>query len=147
MIQFAYQAHQIRARPGVGIDVVYRPKARIRLSGPGGSEEFAALVDTGADETLFLADVVAKLGLGLRDEDRTVIVGIEGSSTTIWYARVTLEVMTPGGGPRWAARVGFYLGTKPILGHAGFLDHFTAKFNGGAKTLTLTPNETAPAPG
>jgi len=36
------------------------------------------------------------------------------------------------------------LGPKPILGHAGFLDHFTAKFNGRAKTLTLTPNGATP---
>ncbi len=74
-----------------------------------------------------------------------MIRGIEGSLVTIWYATVNLEILTSGGGPRWSARVGFYLGTRPILGHAGFLDHFTARFNGRAKTLTLTPNGTAPA--
>ena len=57
---------------------------------------------------------------------------------------VALELIAPGGGPWWATRVGFYAGAKPVLGHAGFLDHFTAKFNGRAKLLTLTPNGTAP---
>ena len=35
---------------------------------------------------------------------------------------------------------------KDFLGHSGFPDHFTARFNGRAKTLTLTPNGTAPPP-
>ncbi len=144
MIQFAYESQQVRARSGTGVDLVYRPKARIRIDGPKGTDELSALVDTGADETLLPVDLAERLGLELRDEARTVILGIVGNSTPIWYAQVNLEVLRPGGGPRWSARVGFYLGAKPILGHAGFLDHFTAKFNGRAKTLTLTPNGTTP---
>lgn len=103
------------------------------------------LVDTGSYATLIPSIFADLLGLILRDDDQETILGIGRSSIVIWYATVKLEVLTPGGGPRWSARVGFYPGTKPILGHSGFLDHFTARFNGRSKTLTLTPNGTAPA--
>ena len=145
MIQFPYQGYEVQGKESPRSDSVYRPEVEIRLIGPKGFRDFSALADTGADETLFSIDLADRLGLEIRDEDRTLIRGIEGTATTIWYAQVNLEVLTPGGGPRWSARVGFYLGTRPILGHAGFLDHFTARFNGRAKTLTLTPNGTAPA--
>ncbi len=146
MIQFPYEAQKVRARSGVGFDLVYRPKARIRIVGPKGADELLALVDTGADETLLPVDLAETLGLELRDEDRTVVLDIVGNSTTIWYVTINLEVLIPGDGPCWSARVGFYLGRKPILGHSGFLNHFTARFDGRAKTLTLTPNGTAPPP-
>jgi len=144
MIQFPYEPARIIAHNGKQAELIYRPIALIRVIGPAGQRDLTGLVDTGADATLIPATFASLLGIPLNDNDKEDILGLGGSSTTIWYAQVNLEVLTPGGGPRWSARVGFYLGSKPILGHAGFLDHFTARFNGRAKTLTLTPNGTAP---
>ena len=126
--------------------MIYRPVATVLISGPADVRELTALVDTGADSTLLSYTYIELLGLILQDEDREDIVGIGGQSSTVWYATVNLGLVTPGDGPRWAARAGFYRDARPILGHEGFLDHFTAKFNGRAKTLTLTPNGTAPLP-
>ena len=144
MIQFPYHEFRVRYDSPNKQESVYRPLAKIRISGPKGFRELFALVDTGADETLLPHDLVDRLELEIRDNHKNVITGIGGSSTTIWYSTVNLEILTPGRGPYWSARIGFHYGSRSILGHSGFLDYFTAKFNGRAKQLTLTPNGTAP---
>ena len=146
MIQFPYHEQSVHDAASQAPETFYRPMAKIRIAGPKGFRDLFALVDTGSDETLFPYDLVDRLGVTIRDGHKNEIRGIGGHTTTIWYSTVNLELLTPGGGPRWSARVGFYLGARSVLGHSGFLDHFTAKFNGRAKRLTLTPNQTAPPP-
>jgi hypothetical protein len=62
------------------------------------------------------------------------------------YGTVAGGARGGGGGYRWSARVGFHAGFRVMLGHSGFLDYFTASFNGRSRQLTPTPNGTAPAP-
>jgi hypothetical protein len=49
---------------------------------------------------------------------------------------------------RWSARVGFVSRADNIalLGHAGFLDHFSATFDGLRKCVTLKAQEPLPVP-
>jgi Aspartyl protease len=118
----------------------------IRVIGPAGDDDLRALVDTGSDDTLLPDSLIGLLGVALRPGDQAVIVGIEGSTTVVRYGTVDLEIPGAGGGYRWSARVGFHASFRVVLGHIGFLEYFTASFNGRTRQLTLTPNGTAPAP-
>ena len=146
MIRFPYQSFPVKGTRGAKYDIVYRPMIPIRAMGPAGDDDLRALVDTGADDTLLPASLIDLLGVALRPGDQAVIVGIEGSTTVVRYGTVDLEIPEAGGGYRWSARVGFHASFRVVLGHIGFLEYFTASFNGRTRQLTLTPNGTAPAP-
>ena len=144
MIQFDYERYLIFDSKSKRRVPIRRPVARIRVTGSIGSEEILAWVDTGADLSMLPLSLAEPLGITLQADDQELILGVGREPVLIWHATVNLGLITPGGGPSWAARVGFHSGYQALLGHAGFLDHFTARFNRRAKTLTLTPNGTAP---
>jgi hypothetical protein len=64
------------------------------------------------------------------------------------FADVEPELGRPDGNLRWLSRVYFAPDDASqetlILGHQGFLDYFTASFNGDECTLELTPNRHLP---
>jgi hypothetical protein len=62
---------------------------------------------------------------------------------------VVLQLESDGVIVRWQSLVNFYDFDSPeletvILGHAGFLEFFTATFDGRDGILTLTPNDEIP---
>jgi hypothetical protein len=146
MIRFPYQSFPVRGTRGAGYDTLHRPMIPIRAIGAAGDDDLRSLVDTGADDTLLPDLLIGLLGVTIRLGDQAVIVGIEGSTTVVRYGTVDLEIPGPGGRYRWSARVGFHASFRVVLGHSGFLDYFTASFNGRSRQLTLTPNGTASAP-
>jgi hypothetical protein len=146
MIRFPYEAYPVRGVGATRHAIVHRPMIPIRIVGPAGRHDLPALVDTGADDSLLPDLLIGLLGVALRPGDHAVIVGIEGSTTVVRYGTIDLEIPGAGGGYRWSARVGFHASFRVVLGHSGFLEYFTASFNGRSRHLTLTPNGTAPAP-
>jgi hypothetical protein len=116
----------------------------IRIIGPAGSRELVGLADSGADDILLPESLIERLGVIIRPDDRAAIAGITGEATVARYGTVALELARGGRPYRWSAQVGFYGRAKVVLGHADFLDHFTATFNGRQRHLTLQPNGTAP---
>jgi hypothetical protein len=124
--------------------MVYRPMVPIRVIGPGGSYELLGLADSGADDVLLPEFLIERLGITIEPSDRIVISGITGEATLAQYGTVDLELARGARPYRWSALVGFYGRTKTVLGHVGFLDHFTATFNGRQRQLTLQSNGTAP---
>jgi hypothetical protein len=141
-MRFSYQTYLVR---GVGKSLyaqVHRPVISIRVIGPNGDDVLMGLADTGADDTLLPDFLIGALGVAIVPGDQASIVGIDGGTTVVRYGTVDLELP----GYRWSARVGFHARFNAILGHVGFLDHFTATFNARRRHLTLTPNGSAPAP-
>jgi hypothetical protein len=71
-----------------------------------------------------------------------------GGPVVIQLGTLDLELRRGRTACRWSARVGLVARADnlALLGHAGFLDHFTARFDGLRHRITLTPNGTAPAP-
>jgi hypothetical protein len=140
MIRFPYKASTVRGTRGGASETIYRPMIPIVVYGPDGNYEVMAWVDTGSDDTLFPDNLIRRLGVVLNPNEHAVIAGIEGSMTVVRYGMVDLEIPEQGGGYRWSARVGFHAGPRIVLGHCGFLEFFTASFNGRNRHLTLTPN-------
>ena len=69
-----------------------------------------------------------------------------GGATSAHYGTVDLEIREGPSIFRWSAYVGFYAEVDAILGHKGFLNVFTAIFDGRGHHLELTPNGTALPP-
>ena len=68
-----------------------------------------------------------------------------GQQITLSYGDIEFELVHPDGNLRWPSRVYFVSGDADkdtlILGHQGFLEYFTATFDGENWTLTLEANE------
>ena len=69
-------------------------------------------------------------------------------SVDVLIGSLDIELRSKRAKARWSAQVGFVPRADNIalLGHVGFLDHFSATFDGLRKRVTLKPNGTFPAP-
>ena len=145
-MRFDYLPQEVDPLPGEeGIQIVSRPVIVVRAIGPAGAWLIPGLVDTGATETLLPLSYVARLGVPRGD--RIELAGAGGQLIPAWLSRVDLDLTRGRTLYRWSARVAFVARRGEALwGHEGFLDHFTATFDGLRKRLTLRPNGTFPPP-
>jgi hypothetical protein len=140
-MRFRYQGYPVRALGG-GLTQVYRPSIPLRVIGPTHDHVAFGLLDTGADDTLLPDRFIAMLGVTIQSGMRAPIRGIGGGALTADFGRVDFQLRAH----RWSALVGFYAGNQVLLGHAGFLEHFGASFNGISRTVTLRSIGALPAP-
>jgi hypothetical protein len=131
-----------------GARIRYRPVMAVRLTGPAGSRLRDGLLDTGADDTMFEEPVATLLGVDLRQaEERTVALVGRPLPVRCRFAPVLLRISD---GLQetyeWTAIVGF-AATRlryNLLGQAGFLQFFSADFNGETREATLLPTPSFP---
>jgi hypothetical protein len=145
-MRFHYHSYPVRGAGTTRYAMVHRPMIPLRVIGPTGEDDFLALADTGADDTLLPDFLIKSLGVIIAPGDQALIVGIDGGRSVVRYGTLDLELPGPGGGYRWSARAGFHANFNAILGHTGFFEHVTATFNGQRRHITLTPNGSASAP-
>ncbi len=141
-MRFLYKPYAV---PEIGMTrriLVYRPMVPVRIIGPSGEHELPGLADTGADDVLLPDVLIEELGVVIAPGDRAAVGTFDGGVSIVRYGWVDLELP----GYRWSAKVGFHANYKVLLGNSGFLQHFTASFNGQRRYLNLTPNGTAPTP-
>lgn len=130
-----------------GALVRYKPIFRVRLEFANRFSTVSALLDTGSDDTVFPRSVAEDLQLPLDGLPVCNAAGV--GKGTIPYAVAEVAVLL-GEGPDsllWNAAVGFRLDRArafPLLGHAGFLQFFTAEFRGDTHDVILTPNASFP---
>jgi hypothetical protein len=145
-MKFPYRATDtLSAETGLP-DVSLRPEVLIRAIGAGGARRIRALVDTGADECLFPMGIARYCGISTTLGAGPPIRGVGGSQLRTSFGEVTLELRHGKGRIRWRTRAQFYQFHSPddevfLLGHSGFLDYFTAVFDGQESVLILTPND------
>lgn len=130
--------------------LILRPIVTVRISGLTGHARWDALVDTGADETIFPLSMAELIGIKLDEEVTSVAAGISGDRLKIHYGEVGLEIEADGTRVAWRTTVGFVdFGRADdeviILGHGGCLDYFTATFDGENSLLELMPNSLLPS--
>jgi hypothetical protein len=116
----------------------------VRVIGPAGDQGVFGLADTGADDTMLPDPLSADLGV--TSLSAPVLIGGIGGVTYVRFGTVDMEVSDGSGSYRWSARVGFSPHPQPVLGIKGFLQFFTATFNGRLRRLDLRPNGMAPPP-
>jgi predicted aspartyl protease len=125
--------------------VVLRPEIPVRVHGPAGTADMLALVDTGADSSILPLSVAHELGIETTPGKGPGAMAFGGERIALSFAEVVLEVSQHETAIRWPARL--YFADFPddtekavILGHEGFLDYFTATFDGEECVVTLEPN-------
>ncbi|MBX9625242.1 MAG: retroviral-like aspartic protease family protein [Gemmataceae bacterium] len=119
-----------------------RPVFNVTVIGPGGVWGGPALLDTGADDTVFPDFVAANVGLDLSAAPTGAASGVGTVGYPIRYAEVRLRVLDGTELREWPARVGFTAAPlkRALLGYAGFLQFFTAAFDGERERVELAVN-------
>jgi hypothetical protein len=128
---------------------VTRPEIAVSIVGPLGSVSQIGLVDTGSDHTIFPRSVADWLGVTLKEAEGPPTTVFGGSLVKLLEGEVSLVLESNGDRLAWTTRVCFFDFPDPateasVLGHAGFLNFFTAVFDGQNATLELIPNTDLP---
>jgi hypothetical protein len=145
-VRFPYLRFSVAPTPAhTGSALAYRPYIPILVVGTRGAARLDALLDTGADQVILPRSIAEPLGIDLDVGASARFRGVGGQIVTVIYGRVELEVGTRSQRIRWPATVAFLDGAGgAILGHTGFLEYFTATFNGQQRHVALTPNSALP---
>ena len=148
-VKFPYRRYQVRGSTGSTPRIIHRPVIPIRLTGPGGDLRLFALVDTGADETLFPRWAAEQIEVPVDESKPLDIVGIGGHRVSALPGHVEFELTDDQQVYQWPSVVRFASWPESqtqlaILGHAGCLNFFTTIFDGHARAIDITPNSTFP---
>lgn len=116
---------------------ISRPLIPIILSGPKGSITIDALVDSGADRSLFHLEIGKRLGLDLFSAPTEFFSGIEAGRLSSYLLSVDMQIM--GLDKKVSIPAGFVEsdGVSAILGQDGFFDAFRIKFEKQRNTIEI----------
>jgi len=148
-VKFPYMAIPTRQPvPSLGGRLVrHSPVVPVLLGGTATPQLRDGLLDTGADDTVFSDAVAAALGIDLSHaEQRSIALAGRPQPIVCRYAPVQLRISDGVETFEWPATVGFVAGRLhyALLGQAGFLQYFSAEFDGGNHIVTLTPKPSFP---
>lgn len=141
-MKFEYKVYPRDPVPGAPEGVIFQPKIPIIIHGPTGKMPFDALVDTGADHTIFPRLNAEHIGASLHERNLSHTSGIGPEAVKSFYAEgIELELQVDGEKYKWSAPVWFSETDDfpALLGRKGFLEYFTATFDGDGHILTLKP--------
>lgn len=144
-MKFPYREYICGYSGTTDLRIARRPVIPIRVVGQSTFMRCNALVDTGADETLFPSAIARALGVEFETGVTSEALGFTGDGVSIRFGRVTIEIESDGETVAWTDTVGFADFPESddlmvILGHGGCLDYFLAVFDGERGELELTPN-------
>lgn len=147
-MNFPYTA-SIQEEPRTGdFLIIRRPEIPVTISGPNGSATFVGLVDTGSDNTIFPKSIAESLGIKLEPGVGLPARSFGGHEIILLFGQVRIYVEDDVESCEWQAIVCFHDSQSSqdsvILGHDGFLEFFTATFDGAAELLTLKSNAALP---
>lgn len=147
MLQFPYEPVPFTgtAPPSLPTTTAHwRPFAPVTIIGPTGvSRHFKrALIDPGADDTVFPLDLVSVLHVSLRP-DTGHRLRWRGQLYPLRFGQVALQLSESSTAYRWRAIVCFSNAPIPyrILGNAGCLEFFDVTFRGADRLTELEPNQ------
>jgi hypothetical protein len=147
---FPYQSIICGAPNGQDYVLVRRPEIDVTIMGPAGLARCIGLVDTGSDQTILPRSVADELGILLAPAEGPPAVAFGGHRVQLLIGDAILTLTAGGESLAWKAPICFFdfpvtKDETVILGHAGFLEFFTATFDGKHETLMLVPNDELPA--
>ena len=147
MLQFPYEPVPLTGVPPASLPSTatarWRPFVPVTIVGPTGVSRYfkRALVDPGADDTVFPLDIVTRLHVVLRP-DTGHRLRWRGQLYPLRYGDVELQLAESGTVYRWTAVVCFSNAPIPyrILGYAGCLEFFDVTFRGADRLVDIEPN-------
>jgi hypothetical protein len=146
---FPYQSIISAAPDGDDFIVICRPEIPVLVGGPKGAAVQIGLVDTGSDNTILPKSIADELGIVLQSAASPPASVFGGHEVRLAYGDVTFTLKSGTESLSWKTRAYFFdfpaaADETVVLGHSGFLDFFTAEFDGKLGTLVLTPNDELP---
>ena len=123
-----------------------RPMVTIAMTGPGETIVEEAMLDTGADDSVFPIAAAAKIGIDLTNAPIGEASGVGSAPVIVRYALVELRLTDGKEYRTWPAWVGFTSARlkQPLLGFAGCLQFFGAHFRGDREDVELEVNSLYP---
>jgi hypothetical protein len=151
MLQFAYQDEGLGGSPPPSLPasatVRWRPLVPVTLFGPTGRRRFfpRALLDPGADDTVFPLVIAGLIGVALRPDSGHVLRW-RGQGHALRFGDVSIELSDGAEVWRWSAVIGWSPAPLryPILGIAGCLQFMDACFLGERRIAQLEVNASFP---
>lgn len=151
MLQFPYEPVPLTGIPPSSLPPTavarWRPFAPVTIIGPAGSSRYfkRALVDPGADDTVFPLEIADRLHVVLRP-DAGHRLRWRGQPYLLRYGDVELRLADNGMTYCWSAVVCFSDAPIPyrILGYAGCLEFFDVTFRGADRITEIEANESYP---
>lgn len=129
------------------VRVRWRPFIHVRIIGTNRHfHDFdRALIDSGADDTLFPLEVAVLLGVSLTP-DQGHFHGWRGTRSPLRFGRVHLELTDEVSVWRWPATVAFTPAAirYPLLDHCGFMEYIETRFLDADRVVELEPNSWYP---
>lgn len=143
-----YRAYPADPTPASPSDTSYRPTVLVRVIGRSGTLNLWGIADTGAEECLLPDSVREAIAPAVRPGASGLVVTAGGRPLRVTYGTVDLEIPGAKRTLRWRATVAFTEGRdeEALWGYAGFLEHFSATFNGRERHLTLRARGPLPEP-
>lgn len=137
-MKFNYFKFTLAQRSEFFGNAVLKPVIPIRISTERSSLRYAALIDSGADFSIFHAELAEYLGLDIHSGRKETFGGIqERGGAEAFLHKVTLNV----GGWDYKTTVGFSYDIAQhgfgILGQKGFFDIFVVKFDLAKEAIEL----------
>lgn len=148
-MKFSYASY-VSGVPSSGEFIILRrPEIPITISGPSGTVSFMGLVDTGSDHTIFPKSVADYLDIPVDPVIGSAASVFGGQRVRLSEGEAILKLESEGQSLLWKTMVCFFPFAAAdeetvILGHASFLDYFSATFDGKSGILTLSPNDELP---
>jgi hypothetical protein len=150
-MKFPYSS-VITAAPGSSdFYLIRRPEIPVTICGPSGRMTLIGLVDTGSDNTIFPKSVADQLNIATSATAVPTATAFGGQRIEMRTGDVVL-MLEPKDEPAfgWPTTVSFFDFASPgdeavVLGHAGFLEFFTAIFDSSGTELTLIANDDSAA--
>ena len=113
------------------------------------SDGLYALVDSGCSHVLAAPWVAYAAGVEPKKSDRTLQLGIGGTTVSVRSVDLRVRLIAPGGTDEqfieWETEVGFFDQWKPtflmILGQRGFLDQFTVTMSQFSQATAVEERE------
>lgn len=121
-------------------DYILRPIIPINLISKDNRLRFEALIDSGADYTVFPAVLGRLLEIEVESGKKDSIVGVSGESINVYFHNIVIEA----GGWPFEIFAGFadeMTKTQAVLGQSGFFDLFVVKFDLVKKEIELKPRK------
>lgn len=119
---------------------ISRPVVPVRLEYKAVSLEVLALLDSGADISLFNATVAEELLIDITSGDHQEFFGISGHTIDVYYHSIGIQLV--GSSESITVTVGFTTSrfTRAVLGQADFFMYHQVKFERYKERMEITPS-------